>query len=255
MNAFVGADITCAVQASGMCSREETTLLCDIGTNGEIALWKDGKLYVTSTAAGPAFEGAGISCGCGSVIGAVDKVWVEDGEICAHTIGEQQAVGVCGSGLIDAVAVGLQLGLLNKRGRICNEERVLHLTQDVYLTQDDIRQVQLAKGAIHAGILLMCRKLGITITDIKQVLLAGAFGSFMDPANACLMGLLPRECAGRITAVGNAAGTGAKMLACDPSLLQQAQALTQHIEFLELGSLPEFAKAFALSMNFREGGA
>ena len=252
---FVGADTVGCVLATQMQEQEQITLLVDIGTNGEMVLGDRHRMIACSTAAGPALEGANIRFGMRAVAGAIDHVWLQEGALRCSVIGGGPARGICGSGLIDAVAVGLQLGRLNKRGRICNEERVLHLTQDVYLTQDDIRQVQLAKGAIHAGILLMCRKLGITITDIKQVLLAGAFGSFMDPANACLMGLLPRECAGRITAVGNAAGTGAKMLACDPSLLQQAQALTQHIEFLELGSLPEFAKAFALSMNFREGGA
>ena len=148
MAAFVGADITCAVLASGMTRRAETALLCDIGTNGEIALWKDGVLRATSTAAGPAFEGAGISCGCGSVRGAIDRVWVEDDELCAHTIGGTPAVGVCGSGLIDAVAGGLSLELIDETGALDPGE--LTLRDDIALQPADIRAVQSMLG--HADI-------------------------------------------------------------------------------------------------------
>ena len=118
MNAFVGADITCAVLDSGMTMTQSTALLCDIGTNGELALWKDGVLYVASTAAGPAFEGAGISCGCGSIPGAIDRVWLEDGAVKVHTIGEGAASGLCGSGLLDAIAVFLETGDIDETGAV-----------------------------------------------------------------------------------------------------------------------------------------
>ena len=124
MNAFVGADITCAVLASEMCDKE-TALLCDVGTNGEIALWKDGMLYVTSTAAGPAFEGAGISCGCSSIPGAIDRVRSEQGRLQIHTIGDAPAVGLCGSGLIDAVAQLLELEWMDETGALDEDEVML----------------------------------------------------------------------------------------------------------------------------------
>ena len=184
--------------------------------------------------------------------GAIDHVWLEDGEIKCSVIGGGQAKGICGSGLIDAVAVGLKLGLINKRGRIQNEGHILPLTENIYLTQEDVRQVQLAKGAICAGIILMAKQLDLEVDAIRKVQLAGAFGSFMDPASACRIGLLPEVLLDRIEAVGNAAGSGAKLLACNQNLLPFAKELTEKIEFLELASIPAFSKIFAKAMTFRE---
>ena len=249
---FVGADTVGCVLSTKMYKNEKMTLLVDIGTNGEMVLGNYDRMIACSTAAGPALEGANIQFGMRGTEGAIDHVWLENGELRYSVIGNTEAKGICGSGLIDAVAAGLQMGLLNKRGRICNEDHTFRITDKIHLTQDDIRQVQLGKGAIHAGICLMAKQLGIRVNEIEQVLLAGAFGSYMDPISACRIGLLPEECEGKITPVGNAAGNGAKLLACDPVLLQQTQALTEHIEFLELASLPEFARTFAKSMNFRE---
>lgn len=251
---FVGADTVGCVLSTEINKAERMTLLVDIGTNGEMVLGNREKMIACSTAAGPALEGANIKFGMRGTDGAIDHVWLENEKIKYSVIGGGEAKGICGSGLIDAVAVGLQMGLLNKRGRICNEGHIFHITDKIYLTQDDIRQVQLAKGAIHAGICLMAKQLGVCINEIEQILLAGAFGSYMDPVSACRIGLIPEECAEKITAVGNAAGNGAKMLACDPDLLHQTQKLTESVEFLELASLPEFARTFAKSMNFREAG-
>src|SRR5699024_935882 len=178
MNAFVGADITCAVLASGMTRRPDTALLCDIGTNGELALWKEGHLYVTSTAAGPAFEGAGISCGCGSVPGAIDRVWVENGTIAAHTLGEQPAVGVCGSGLIDAVAAFLETEDIDETGAAELDE--LPLRDGVCLLPKDIRAVQLAKAAIAAGIQTLLQLAQVPESEIRQLYIAGGFGSHLN---------------------------------------------------------------------------
>ena len=188
----------------------------------------------------------------GAQTGAIDHMWLEKGAVKCSVIGGGEAKGICGSGLVDAVAVGLQTGLLNKRGRIQREDRIFPLTESVYLTQEDIRQVQLAKGAICAGIRLMAKQLEIEMKDIQKVLLAGAFGSYMDPKSACRIGLLPEMLLDRIEAVGNAAGSGAKMLACDQKLLPLTGQLCENIEFLELASLPDFPKTFAGAMNFRE---
>lgn len=209
-------------------------------------------MIACSTAAGPALEGANLQCGMRGTTGAIDHVWIENGQIAYSVIGNGEPRGLCGSGIIDAVASGLEMGLLNKRGRILNESHTFFITPHIYLTQDDIRQIQLAKGAIYAGISLMAKQLDLNINDIQKVLLAGAFGSHLKPESACRIGLLPEELLARITSVGNAAGSGAKMLACNKHLLSLTQQLTKNIIFTELASLDEFPKTFAKSMNFRE---
>lgn len=247
---FVGADTLGCVLATGLYESEKITLLVDIGTNGELVLGNKHRMIACSTAAGPALEGANIQFGMSGCNGAIDHVWLENGQFKCSVIGDGTAGGICGSGIIDAVAAALEQNLLNKRGRILNEARIIPLTDGIYLTQEDIRQVQMAKGAIHAGILLMAQHLGISLADIDRVLLAGAFGSHLTPESACRIGLLPPELAGKITAVGNAAFTGAKMLARDQSALAQSQRLAERIEFLELASLPAFSKTFAKAMGF-----
>ena len=242
------------VLSTELYKKEEITLMVDIGTNGEMVLGNKYRMIACSTAAGPALEGANIRFGMRGTNGAIDHVWLENGEVRCSVIGGGEAIGICGSGLIDAVAVGLEMGLLNKRGRIQNKDHIFHLTEDVHLTQDDILQVQLAKGAIYTGIQLMAKQLGLEVGDIQKVQLAGAFGSFLNPQSACRIGLLPEELLDRIEAVGNAAGSGAKMLACDKELLPLTEKLTRKIEFLELASLPEFSRTFAKAMNFREEG-
>lgn len=252
ISGYVGADTIGCILATAMYEAPEITLLVDIGTNGEMVLGSRERMIACSTAAGPALEGANIHFGMRGTAGAIDHVWLEHGEMQYSVIGGGKAKGICGSGLVDAVAAGLELGIINKRGRIQNESRVFILTDEIYLTQTDIRQVQLAKGAILAGVTLLANKMGIRIQDIQKVQLAGAFGSFLNPESACRIGLLPEELLGKIEAIGNAAGSGAKMLACNKELLPLTQQLTERIEFLELASLPEFSKTFAKAMNFRE---
>lgn len=257
ISGYIGADTMGCVLSTEMYENQDITLMVDIGTNGEMVLGNRDRMIACSTAAGPALEGANIHFGMRGTDGAIDHVWLENGEIKCSVIGGGMAKGICGSGLIDAVAVLLDLGLLNQRGRLQTKEeadgqRILRLTDEIYLTQDDIRQVQLAKGAIKAGITLMAKQLAIAVTDIRQVLLAGAFGTFLKPASACRIGLLPEELESKITAVGNAAGSGAKILACDKEAMSLVQSLNSKIEFLELASLPEFSRTFAKAMNFRE---
>ena len=252
ISGFVGTDTLGCLLSTKLYEQDEVTLLVDIGTNGEMVLGNKYRMIACATAAGPALEGANIQFGMRGTAGAIDHVWLEDGEIKCSVIGGGQAKGICGSGLIDAVAVGLKLGLINKRGRIQNQGHILPLTENIYLTQEDVRQVQLAKGAICAGIILMAKQLGLEVEEIRKVQLAGAFGSFMDPASACRIGLLPEVLLDRIEAVGNAAGSGAKLLACNQNLLPFAKELTEKIEFLELASIPAFPKTFAKAMTFRE---
>lgn len=252
ISGYIGADTMGCLLATELYQKEELTLLVDIGTNGELVLGNKNRMLACSTAAGPALEGANLQFGMRGTKGAIDHVQLENGRLTYSVIGNGEARGICGSGIIDAISAGLDMGLLNRRGRILNESHTFALTQHIYLTQDDIRQVQLAKGAIHAGISLMTKQLGLHITDIQKVLLAGAFGSHLNPKNACRIGLLPEELRSRIIPVGNAAGSGAKMLACDKHLLPLTQQLAKDITFIELANLDEFPKTFAKSMNFQE---
>lgn len=252
ISGYIGADTLGCLLATRLYGQDDLTLLVDIGTNGEMVLGSKHRMVACATAAGPALEGANIQLGMRAVPGAIDHVWLEDGDIRYSVIGNTEAKGICGSGIIDAAAAGLRLGLINKRGRILTEDRIFHLAEDIYLTQEDIRQLQLAKGAIHAGIHLMAEHLGVRIQDIQKVWLAGAFGSFLNPENACRIGLLPEALLHKIEAIGNAAGSGAQLLALDKKLLPFTQELVQRVEFLELASLPAFPKAFAKAMLFRE---
>lgn len=250
ISGYVGADTLGCVLATELYKKEEITLMVDIGTNGEMVLGNRHRMVACATAAGPALEGANIRFGMRAAAGAIDHVRVEDGALRCTVLGGGPARGICGSGLIDAVAGALELGLINRRGKLLTEDGLLHLTGDICLTQEDIRQLQLAKGAIAAGIGLMAGHLGIAPEDIAAVRLAGAFGSYLDPASACRIGLLPAALSGKIQPVGNAAGSGAKMLAKNRDLLDFSQTLVEKIEFLELASLPDFPKAFAKGMWF-----
>ncbi len=250
MNAFVGADITCAVLASGMCGSENTALLCDIGTNGEIALWKDGTLYVTSTAAGPAFEGAGISCGCGSVTGAIDKVRLDNGRLSVHTIGNAPPIGICGSGLLDAIAAGLESEQIDETGVI--EGDGLPLGAEVVLRQKDIRMVQLAKAAIAAGIDTLLETAGISVGEIRTLYITGGFGSHLNVASAVRIGLLPEEIEKRTVVLGNAALAGAAAVLLDQRAkgeLSRIAGLSQHVN---LGGNPAFNEKYVSNMFFGE---
>ena len=252
ISGYVGADTVGCLLATKLYEKEELALLVDIGTNGEMVLGNKERMIACAAAAGPALEGANIRMGMRAAEGAIDHVWIENGKVTCSVIGGREATGICGSGLVDAAAVGLELGLINDRGRVLTEDRLFHLTETVALTQEDIRQVQMAKGAIHAGITLMAEQLGVALADIQTVMLAGAFGSFLDPANACRMGLLPQALLEKIEVVGNAALSGAKMLACNDALLPVAQKLVDKIEFLELANLPAFPRTFAKAMRFAQ---
>jgi len=250
LHAFVGADIACAVLASGMCEREETALLCDIGTNGEIALWKDGVLYVSSTAAGPAFEGAGISCGCGSIPGAIDRVTVQDGMLKSRTIRGERAVGLCGSGLVDAVAAMLEVGWLDETGAMDEDE--IDLRDGVVLKQADIRAVQLAKSAIAAGIECLMKAAGVTHDQITRLYLAGGFGSHLNLQSAVRIGLLPQALEGRTQVIGNAALDGAVQTLMRGESLQRLRTIAARAVHVDLAGNALFNELYVDNMFFPE---
>ena len=248
MNAFVGADITCAVLSSKMCESDKTSLLCDIGTNGEMALWKDGTLYVTSTAAGPAFEGAGISCGCGSVAGAIDKVW-SDTDFRIHTIGEKEAVGICGSGLLDAIACGLQSGYIDETGAMDDD---LILSKSVSLEPRDIRAVQLAKAAIAAGIETLLSESDTDIKDVETLYITGGFGSHLDINSGVRIGLLPEELAPKTKVLGNAALAGAVAVLLNKGEKEKLTQIANCSQHINLGGNPKFNDNYIEQMMFPE---
>lgn len=248
MHAFVGADTCCALLASGMLDRCETSMLCDVGTNGELALWHEGQLYIASTAAGPAFEGAGISCGCSSIPGAIDQVGVQDGQLVCHTIGDQKAVGICGSGLVDAIASMLDAELMDETGFL--EEDECPLTDGISLIQGDIRAVQLAKAATNAGIMSLLSAAKCPVSKVSKVYLAGGFGSHLNLRSAVRIGLIPAPLENKVQVIGNAALDGAALLLMNTELRSktaQMQAIAQHVR---LDGNPEFAERYVEAMLF-----
>ncbi len=248
--AFVGADITCGVLASQMRRRQGTALLVDLGTNGEIALWHNGTLYCCATAAGPAFEGGNISMGVGSVPGAIDSVWMEEGKLCHTTLGNRKPVGICGSGLLDAMAALLKLHLVDETGRM--EKGEVFLSEEVSLTQKDIRSLQLAKGAIAAGIKTMCHHVGISLSQIGTLYIAGGFGSHVNMENAAAIGLIPGELAGKAVVLGNASLTGAVMLLLQRDFESDMMDIARRAVSVPLGGSGVFADNYMECMMFEE---
>ena len=251
ISGFVGGDTVGCMLAARFDRREELTLLIDIGTNGEMVLGNRHRRVACSTAAGPAFEGAKISCGMRGAEGAVDHVFLENGRIDFHVIGGGEPAGLCGSGLLDLTAVLLELGQIDESGALADDTYRLPGTS-VALTQRDVREVQLAKAAIRAGIELLARKMGVRVEGIREVFLAGAFGNYLTPASACRIGMIPDCLLERTHPVGNAAGEGAKMCAVSRAAFVRAQTLAEETEFLELASMPEFQDCFVDSMEFPE---
>lgn len=246
---FVGADTVGCLVASDLDTCEEMTLLVDIGTNGELVLGNREGLISCSTAAGPAFEGAKITCGMRGSTGAIDHVSLENGEIKCHVIGDGEASGICGSGLLDGVAALLKLDKIDETGRM---EETCYLTDRVFLNQRDIRELQLAKAAIAAGIQILCQRRGIQIKDIGRVLIAGAFGNYLDPASACAIGMLPPELEGRIVSIGNAAGEGARIAALNCRQFERSRSLAKKTEFVELALDMGFQEVYVDEMGFPE---
>ncbi len=242
---YVGSDTIAAVMAAEMDRKDGVSLLLDIGTNGEIALGGRGRMLCCAAAAGPAFEGAHIKYGSRAVDGAVDRVWVEDGRLKCHVIGEGLAKSICGSGLVDAVAALLKLELIDETGRM--EEPEVELRDGVAITQRDIREVQLAKSAISAGIETLLIEMGVKEADIDRLYLAGGFGNYIDKRSACFIGLLLEGLEDRVTSIGNAAGAGARLMLSGEA---RAEALRKHMEYIELSGRKGFQDLFGERMLF-----
>ena len=270
--AHVGGDITAGIIAARLFERKGLVLFIDIGTNGEIALSDGKRTLACSTAAGPAFEGAAIHQGMRAAKGAIERVQIRDEKLLFGTIENTEPMGICGSGLIDAVAEMLKFGLINNTGRIVTakdmegskpaarlregesgREFVLVFKEngeDIVITQKDIREVQLAKGAISAGISVMLGKLGKTVKDIDSVIVAGAFGNFIDKESAVAIGLLPKLDLEKIHLAGNAAGTGVVMALTSSQEADRIKNAASRVEHVELAEEADFQEKYLSAMSF-----
>ena len=268
---FVGADTVACLTATAFDAIKVPTLLLDIGTNGELACTDGVRRGCCSTAAGPAFEGANISRGMRAESGAIDHVWIEGKSLAFSTIEGAPARGICGSGLIDLVAVLLRLGTIDETGRFSEGPSLSdHLYKEesgsysfwiereknrVSLSQKDVRELQLGKAAIRAGIETLLATLSLCTDQIERVLLAGAFGSHISSDALCDIGLLPEAFRNRVESIGNAAGEGAKIYARNYALFLQSEPIARETEYIELMQSGTFTEHFVEAMAFPERNA
>ena len=250
ISAYVGADITCGLLACGILQTDDPSLLADVGTNGEMALLSGGSIYCCATAAGPAFEGVGISCGSAAVPGAIDAVTAENGQLHIHTIGGVPARSVCGSGLLDAAAALRRLELLEDSGYM--EPDSLPLADGVSLLRRDIRSFQLAKSAVCAGAETLLHAASIYPADVRTVWLAGGFGCRLSPVSAVEVGLLPKALLPAIRPAGNTAAMGAALLLCARRFEEEAAEIAAMSHVVELAANPVFQQRFVEDMLLSE---
>ena len=257
VSAYVGGDITAGVLASGLAQSDALSLFIDIGTNGEIALGQKDALVSCSTAAGPAFEGGHIRCGTGGVSGAINSMHLVDGEPSFTTIGDKPAIGLCGSGVLDVTAALLDAGILDETGYLETDDEiddmaVYYITDKVYLSAKDVREIQLAKAAVRAGIDTLLHELNAAESDVQNVYLAGGFGNYMDKDSAVRIGLIPSVLRDKIVPLGNAAGSGAIRLLLDAAAQNELKALRDKMTYFELSANAFFQDAYVEQMMFPE---
>ena len=278
LGAYVGGDIVAGALASGMDRDKRLRLFIDVGTNCEIILGDGEKILATAAPAGPAFEAASIKCGVRAASGAIETIKVVDGDLEIGTIENTKAIGICGSGLVDACACLVQLGLLDNSGRFVTPEqaaiaapKIAHrlveregervfvltwggeegdLNDCVFLTQRDVRELQFAKAAIATGWALLLEEFGVQESEVQQVLLAGSFGSYLSPASAVKIGLVPKLPVMRIVSAGNVAGEGAKMVLLSAQERNGAMALLDEIDYIELSDRADFNDKFVERLSF-----
>jgi len=266
LGAYVGGDIVAGLLASGVTRDRRLRLFIDVGTNSEIALGSAERVLATSAPAGPAFEAAQIRCGMRAAEGAIEGVNVDGDEVTLAVIGDEEPRGICGSGLVDCVAELVKAGVIEHSGRFApdedvpaglaerldkiGEERIFRLSEDVFLSQRDVRELQFAKASIATGWQLLLRDLGLEASDINQVLLAGSFGAYLSPASAVRIGLVPRLALPRIVSAGNVAGEGAKMAALSVRERAAARAILDEVTYVEMSGRSDFNDLFVEQLAF-----
>jgi uncharacterized 2Fe-2S/4Fe-4S cluster protein (DUF4445 family) len=269
LGAYVGGDIVAGMLATGLTRDRRLRLFIDVGTNSEIALGSNERVLATAAPAGPAFEAAQIKCGMRAAEGAIEGVKIEGDELRLEVIGDTDAVGICGSGLVDAVAELVHCGLLDHSGRFIpddaalelhprlgarltkiGEERVFMLADSVYLSQRDVRELQFAKASIATGWNILMTELGVDASEIAQVLLAGSFGAYLTPLSAVRIGLVPALALPRIVSAGNVAGEGAKIAALSLRERAEAHSILREVEYVELSGRADFNDMFIDQLAF-----
>ncbi|MGZ8717804.1 MAG: ASKHA domain-containing protein [Aeromicrobium sp.] len=278
LGAYVGGDIVAGTLASGMDRDKRLRLFIDVGTNCEIVLGDGDRILSTAAPAGPAFEGGAIRCGMRAADGAIEVVKLTDDTVELQVIGDVEAIGLCGSGLVDAVSELVRVGLLDHSGRLITEEAagelvpklvnrltqvgaervfVLHwagaegdVSESTYISQRDVRELQFAKAAISTGWTLLLEEMGVEESDVQQVLLAGSFGSYLSPASAIRIGLVPKLPVLHIISAGNVAGEGAKMTLLSKAERAGAEALLKEVAYVELSDRKDFNDRFVDLLRF-----
>ncbi|SKC77117.1 ASKHA domain-containing protein [Maledivibacter halophilus] len=264
IGSYIGADITCTILATEMIHHsDKIELLADLGTNGEMALNIQGELYCASTAAGPAFEGANLTFGMRAGKGAITKVEIKDGEVIYETVGNVTPKGICGSGVLDAVSVMLDLEIIDETGHLDNEfegpGKIIYHNEDlaweipgtkVSITQKDIRQIQLAKSAIFAGIKTLLKEENLSPADVDTFYVAGGFGHYMNRRSASNIGLFPKELEDRIKLVGNGALSGAIALLLDADQKTSENSIVSKSKEIELSGNTTFSDYYVEGMLF-----
>jgi uncharacterized 2Fe-2S/4Fe-4S cluster protein (DUF4445 family) len=265
---YVGADAVADVLASGMRENDELALLLDVGTNTELFVGNRKDIVSCSCASGPAFEGAHIRQGMKAVYGAIERVRIRPAtlDVEYQTVGSEKPVGLCGSGIVDAVAELLKSHVIDSKGRFqkISNKRLLDAFGDrafvlawgeetitgdpVVITQRDIGEVQLAKAAIHSGCSILMRRTGVKQTDLQRVYIAGSFGNYLNPSSARILGMIPEVPVDIISFLGNTAIAGAKMSLTSLEARKEAQAIGEKVRYIELGADPDFPREFAASM-------
>jgi uncharacterized 2Fe-2S/4Fe-4S cluster protein (DUF4445 family) len=276
LGAYVGGDIVAGMLATGLTRDRRLRLFIDVGTNSEIALGSNERVVATAAPAGPAFEAAQIRCGMRAAEGAIEGVKIASDELSLEVIGDADPVGMCGSGLVDAVAELVGCGLLDHSGRFVPDESAAEIAPNlatrlvavekervfvlawrgsdpansIYLSQRDVRELQFAKASIATGWRILMRELGVEPGDVTQVLLAGSFGSYLSPKSAIRIGLVPKLPLPRIVSAGNVAGEGAKMVALSVRERAAADAILDEVEYVELSGRQDFNDMFIDQLAF-----
>lgn len=278
---FVGADTIAVLLSLSEDELLEHRLILDLGTNGEIVLGNRDRMLAASTAAGPALEGAGICFGMRGTVGAIERVSLSGGNVSVKVIGDKKPIGICGSGLIDAVAEMLRAGIINENGKMMNREEYVQSCipeyreladrlqkidnincfvladeeqsqngEKIYISQKDIRAVQLAKAAIYTGCMLLMQEYGLSPENLKEILIAGAFGNYIDIGNGQYIGLIPSFCGVPTRSIGNAAGAGVQRFMLSQKVREKAVELQKKVTHVELASNPHFQQEYFKNLNF-----
>jgi len=267
ISGYVGGDVVADILVSGMHEQDENSLLIDLGTNGEVVLKAGDLMLASSTAAGPAIEGAGLSNGMRGMNGAIESVSinVENFDVYYKTIGDTDPIGICGSGVVDAIAWMLIAGVLDQRGRIVdlNTPRIVNVNGNkafvlavnnegrrICITQADVRSFQLAKAAIFTACLLLLRIAGVSLSEISKLYIAGAFGNYIDPRSAMIVGMIPELPLSKIVQIGNGSGQGAVMGLLSRKVRDEAELLARRVKAIDLNTIREFQNEFIDATQF-----